>query len=185
MLALTNCNIFFDYRPLYGDYILTENLTQHIFELLDKQAIFLSLMAKNSIGNPPPLTFFRNFVVEKDGANKNEFDIKLRAMMPLTDAARILTLSNQLSKVNNTFERFDKLAEVEPQNKELYEQAADAYEILIRYRALQGLKNKDSGRYLNPGDLTKMQRLNLRNSFRPIEELQKILQVRFQLGYLR
>lgn len=182
---ILHCNIFFDYRPLYGDYMLTEILTNHIFDLLDEKAVFLPLMAKNSIGNPPPLTFFRNFVVEKDGANKDEFDIKLRAMMPLTDAARILTLSNKLSKVNNTFERFDKLVEVEPQNKELYEQAADAYEILIRYRALQGLKNKDSGRYLNPADLTKMQRLNLRNSFRPIEDLQDILSVRFQVSYFR
>jgi len=180
---IMHCNIFFDYRPLYGAYALTESLTSHIFDLLDQKAVFLPLMAKNSIGNPPPLTFFRNFVVEKDGANKDEFDIKLRAMMPLTDAARILTLSNKLSKINNTFERFDKLAAIESHNKELYEQAADAYEILIRYRALQGLKNKDSGRYLNPADLTKMQRLNLRNSFRPIEELQAILKVRFQVNY--
>ena len=182
-LNIMHCNIFFDYRPLYGDFSLTEILTQHIFELLDAKAVFLPLMVKNALTTPPPLTFFRNFVVEKNGAHKNDFDIKLRAMMPLTDAARILTLSNQLSKINNTFLRFEKLAEVEPQNKELYEQAADAYEILIRYRALQGLKNKDSGRYLNPADLTKMQRLNLRNSFRPIEELQKILKVRFQLNY--
>jgi len=104
-------------------------------------------------------------------------------MMPLTDAARILSLYNKISKVNNTFERFEKLAEVETNNKELYEQAADAYEILIRYRALQGLKNKDSGRYLNVENLTKMQRLNLRNSFRPVEKLQDILKVRFRLAY--
>jgi len=184
-LNILHCNIFFDYRPLYGDFFLTEILTQHIFDLLDEKAIFLPMMAKNALENLPPLTFFRNFVVEKDGVNKDEFDIKLRAMMPLTDAARILILSKKLGKINNTFERFEKLAEVEPQNKELYEQAAEAYEILIRYRALQGLENKDNGRYLNPANLTKMQRLNLRNSFRPIKELQSILQVRFQVSYFR
>ena len=180
---IMHCNIFFDYRPLYGDFGLTEGLAEHIFDLLDEKAVFLPLMAKNSMGSPPPLTFFRNFIVEKDGEHKDNFDIKLRAMMPLTDAARILTLYNKFSGVSNTFERFEKLAELEPQNKELYEQAADAYEILIRYRALQGLKNKNNGRYLNPADLSKMQRLNLRNSFRSIKELQAILQIRFQLGY--
>jgi len=180
---IMHCNIFFDYRPLYGDDSLTEALTDHIFSLLGKESLFMSLMAKNSLGNPPPLTFFRNFVVEKDGEHKNDFDIKSRAMMPLTDAARILTLNNQLTKVTNTFERFEKLAEVEPNNQELYEQAADAYEILMRYRALEGLKNKDSGRYLNPAELAKMERLNLRNSFRPIEKLQDILKVRFRLAY--
>lgn len=180
---IMHCNIFFDYRPLYGDYGLTEELTNHIFSLLDEESVFMSLMAKNSLGSPPPLTFFRNFVVEKDGEHEDNFDIKSRAMMPLTDAARILTLNNQISKVTNTFERFEKLAEVEINNKELYEQAADAYEILIRYRALQGLKNKDSGRYLNPADLSKMERLNLRNSFRPVEKLQEILKIRFRLAY--
>jgi len=112
-LSLSEWKNQFDYRPLYGDYSLTEILTNHIFSLFNKESIFMSLMAKNSLGNPPPLTFFRNFVVEKDGEHQDNFDIKSRAMMPLTDAARILTLNHQISNVNNTFERFEKLAEVE------------------------------------------------------------------------
>jgi len=180
---IMHCNIFFDYRPLFGTYSLTETLTNYIFSLIDKDSVFMSLMAKNSLSNPPPLTFFRKFVVEKNGEHKDDFDIKSRAMMPLADAARILSLNNNLKNINNTFERFEKLAEVEPNNKELYEQAADAYEILMRYRALQGLKNKNSGRFFNPENLTKMQRLNLRNSFRPVEELQDILKIRFRTAY--
>ena len=54
----------------------------------------------------------------------------------------------------------------------------------MRYRALQGLRNGDSGRYINPEDLTKMERLNLRNSFRPIRALQDVLKVRFRLNLL-
>jgi len=180
---IMHCNIFFDYRPLYGDFSLTEILTQHIFNTLENREIFTSLMAKNAIGNAPLLTFFRNFVVEKNGEHKDEFDIKKRAMMPLADVARLLVLDSQISGVNNTIERFEALAKVEPQNSELYQQAADAYEILMRYRALKGLRDKDSGRYLNPADLTKMQRLNLRNSFRPIRSLQEIIKVRFRLQY--
>jgi CBS domain-containing protein len=68
------------------------------------------------------------------------------------------------------------------QHKELYEQAADAYEILMRFRAMQGLKNKDSGRFFKPEELHKMQRLMLRNSFKPINDLQKILTQRFSLN---
>ena len=111
--------------------------------------------------------------------------MKSRAMMPLTDAARVLVLDARVGKINNTFRRFAKLAEMEPQNKELYEQAAEAYELLMRYRAIQGLKNKNSGRFFKPSELTKMERLNLRNSFRPIRELQSLLNIRFQLAYFR
>ncbi len=183
--AVMYCTIFFDYRPIYGLMELSEQLTGHIFEGIEDQSIFLAFLAKDALQNPPPLTFFRNFVVESSGEHKDAFDIKARAMMPLADAARVLILEARVGKINNTFRRFDKLAELEPANKELYEQAADAYEILLRYRALQGLKNKDSGRYFNPSELSKMERVNLRNCFQPIKDLQTLLTLRFQLAYLR
>ncbi|MCB0680065.1 MAG: hypothetical protein KDC32_03805, partial [Saprospiraceae bacterium] len=100
-------------------------------------------------------------------------------------AARTLILEARVPSINNTFRRFEKLAELEPQNRELFEQAAEAYEILIRYRAMQGLKNNDSGRFFNPSELSKMERLHLRNSFRPISELQSLLTLRFQLNFIR
>ncbi|HKK78597.1 MAG TPA: DUF294 nucleotidyltransferase-like domain-containing protein [Phaeodactylibacter sp.] len=183
--AVMYCTIFFDYRGVYGKVELTEALTKHIFEELDGQSVFMSFLAKNALENPPPLTFFRNFVVENSGEHKDKFDIKARAMMPLADAARVLILNARLSSINNTFRRFDKLAEMEPKNKELYEQASDAYEILMRYRALHGLKMKNSGRYFDPSKMTKMERINLRNSFQPIKALQSLLNVRFQLAYFR
>jgi CBS domain-containing protein len=182
--AVMFCTIFFDFRSIHGDRSLSSALTTHIFEALDDQEIFLVYLGKNALQNPPPLTFFRNFVVESSGAHKDEFDIKARAMMPLADAARLLVLHARVGMINNTFRRFERLAELEPQNRELYEQAADAYEILMRYRALQGLKKQNSGRYFNPSDLTKMERINLRNCFRPIKELQSLLNTRFRLALL-
>ena len=183
--AVMFCTIFFDYRPIFGKKELSFQLTEHIFKIIEGQEIFLGFLAKDALQNPPPLTFFRNFVVENSGEHKHEFDIKARAMMPLADAARVLILDAKVGKINNTFRRFEKLAELEPANQELYELAADAYEILMRYRALQGLRNKDSGRFFNPSELSKMERVNLRNCFQPIKELQSLLSTRYQLAYLR
>lgn len=177
--------IFFDFRGIYGDTTMPQELSDHIHAEVKKQTIFLNFLAKHALDNPPPISFFRNFVVERSGEHKDEFDIKKRAMMPLTDAARVLVLEAGVSGVNNTFRRFEKMAELEPQNAEIYEAAADAYEILMRYRALQGLQNKDSGRYFRPEELSKMQRLQLRNSFKPINDLQSLLNLRFQLSILR
>lgn len=179
------CTIFIDYRPVYGDEALTDLLTQHIFDVVEHNPGFLSHMAKSTVENPPPLSFFRNFVVEASGEHKDNFDIKKRAMIPLADAARVLILDAKVGKINNTFQRFEKLAELEEQNRELFESAAEAYEILIRYRTLQGLKNKSSGRFFKPAELTKMERLNLKNTFRPIDELISLLTLRYQIGYLR
>lgn len=181
--AVMLCTIFFDYRPVYGQANLAEALTTHIFSVIDREAIFLAFLAKNALENPPPLTFFRDIMVERSGEHKHEFDIKARAMMPLCDAARVLALQNKISRINNTFRRFEELARREPQNKELYEQAADAYEILMRFRTLQGLKQRNSGHFFDPSELSKMERILLRNSFRPIQDLQSLLKTRFQLGF--
>lgn len=176
------CTIFFDFRPVYGDEVLVKELSVSIFENLDKQDIFLHFLAKNALKNPPPLSFFRNFIVEKNGEHKDSFDIKLRAMMPLADAARLLTLSKRISGTTNTFKRYQKMAEAEPQNAELYRLAADAYEILMRQRTLTGLSAGDSGRYIRPDEMDKMARLQLRNAFQPIGELQDLIKVRFQVS---
>ena len=124
-------------------------------------------------------------MVEKSGEHRDQFDIKARAMLPLTDLARLLVLSHQVVGINNTFRRFEKLAELEPHNGELFAQAGKAYEILMRTRALDGLQNKDSGRYIHPKSLGKLQRQLLKNTFSPISELQEIVSIRFQLDYFQ
>ncbi|MCB0636880.1 MAG: CBS domain-containing protein [Lewinella sp.] len=181
--AVMHSTIFFDFRPVYGATKLADALTNHIFEEIDDRSLFLQHLATQALKNPPPLTFFRNFVVESSGQHEDQFDIKARAMMPLADAARLLILEAEVGHVNNTFRRFEKLAELQPDKRELYESAADAYEILMRLRAIQGLKNKDSGRYFDPAALTKMERIHLRNCFQPAKELQSMIKVRFQTAY--
>ncbi|RZS95657.1 DUF294 nucleotidyltransferase-like domain-containing protein [Cecembia calidifontis] len=183
--ALMNATIFFDYRAIIGNKVLAEELTEHIYNEIAGKSIFLNFLAKNALLNPPPLGFFRNFIVEKSGEQKDKFDIKLRAMMPLADIARLLVLSHRVVGINNTFKRFEKLADLEPNYRELMLEAGKAYEILMRMRAIEGLNSGSSGRYIQPEKLGKLQRQLLKNAFAPIDELQKIIQVRFQLGYFR
>jgi CBS domain-containing protein len=183
--ALMKVSIFFDFRSVAGSNALAAELSDHIYQEIGKKQIFLNFLAQNAMKNPPPLGFFRDFVVEKSGENRDQFDIKLRAMLPLTDLARLLVLSHQIVGINNTFQRFEKLAKLESSNSELYSQAGKAYEILMRMRALEGLQNRNNGRYLNPKSLGKLQRQLLKNAFAPIAELQEIVNIRFQLDYFR
>jgi CBS domain-containing protein len=46
------------------------------------------------------------------------------------------------------------------------------------------LRDDDSGRFINPEDLSKLERQQLRTIFNTISEIQKVLRVRFQTGYL-
>lgn len=183
--ALLKSSIFFDFRPVAGDSVLAEDLTLHIYQEIRKKKAFLSFMGTTALQTPPPLGFFKDFIVEKSGEHKDRFDLKARAMMPLTDLARLLVLSHEVVGINNTFKRFEKLAELEPSQSELFLQAGKAYEILMRMRALEGIEKGNNGRYLDPKSLGKIQRQLLKNTFSPISELQELIQIRFQLDYFR
>lgn len=181
--SLLSASIFFDFRSVYGPSFFAEEMIQHIYEEIEGKQIFLNFLAKNAYLNPAPLGFFRDFVVEKSGEHRDKFDIKMRAMLPLVDISRLLVLGHHIVGVNNTFKRFEKLAEVEPQNRQLYEEAGEAYEILMRMRALEGLRSDNSGRFIDPGSLGKIQRQLLKNAFEPINDLHKVIRARFQLDY--
>lgn len=178
------CTIFFDYDLVYGDKHLVDSISDSIFKSIDEYEIFLNFLGLNALKNPPPLSFFRQFLVEDGGEHKDQFDIKARAMMPLVDSARLLTLSNTLKNQNNTILRLQKLTELEPQNSDLYLSCISAFKILLRFRTEQGLKNSDSGRFIDLKSLSKNDKLKLKSCFKPIKDIQELIKIRFQLSQM-
>ncbi len=183
--SIVRGTIFFDYRCCYGDKDLVHEMSNYLFEQIDSErSNFYYYFAIEAVNNPPPLSFFKNFIVENSGKNKDLFDIKKRAMYPLANAARILSIADKVEGVNNTFERYEKLAEFHPKQKEVFEEASLAYAIFMRHRALQGFKHGTSGRFIQPKDLNKIERQTLRTAFKSIEAVQKHLKERFNLSYI-
>ncbi len=120
--------------------------------------------------------------MEQDGAQKDTFDVKRRALMPLTDAARVLILSHSVKSINNTSERFEKLAELEPNNEELYLACSYATKALLKFRTKQGLLNNDSGRFIVLDSLSKEEKIKLKRTFKTIKEIQELVTVRFKVS---
>jgi CBS domain-containing protein len=178
------CTIFFDYERVYGNSDLVDQLSESIFKSIDSYEIFLNYLGLNALKNPPPLSFFRNFLVEDSGEHKDQFDIKARAIMPLVDAARLLILSKEIKSFNSTIERYTKLAELEPQNRDLYNACIEAFKNLLYFRTQQGLLHADSGRYINLQTLSKADKLELKSAFQAVKAVQELLQVRFKLSQL-
>ncbi len=183
--ALMHSTIFFDFRPVYGQAALARQLSSWLVKEIEGEKGFLTFLAQNALDNPPPLSFLRNFIVERSGNNRNEFDIKLRGMMPLADAARLLILSHGIQELTNTVERFEKLSKLEPERAPLYLEAAMAYELMIRFRTRNGFANSNSGRYIKVDDFNKIERQTLKYAFRNIEELQSMIKTRFSLTFFR
>lgn len=177
--AILNSTIFFDFRSVYGNELLVNELRHYIFQETQKNEIFVSKLAHNALLNPPPLSFFRNMLLEKDGEHKDLFDIKARAMVPLADIARVLAIQHQIDATTSTYERFNVLATIE-KDKALFEDAALAYKFLMKTRTSQGIEEDTDGRYIDPKKLNKLRRHVLRTIFDTIHELQSLLKVRFR-----
>ncbi|MFT4832603.1 MAG: CBS domain-containing protein [Psychroserpens sp.] len=175
-------SIFYDYSLAYGDNQLVNELSEHIFKSVSSYPIFYVHLASGALQNPSPTGFFRQFLVEQDGAHKDFFDIKRRALMPLTDAARVLILSHSVKSINNTSERFEKLAELEPNNEELYLACSYASKALLKFRTKQGLLHNDSGRFIALESLTKEEKIKLKRTFKTISELQELISLRFNVA---
>lgn len=177
------CSIFFDYDFIFGDENLVNQITENIFANIHNNQLFYAYLGTDALKNPPPLGFFRQFLVEDDGEHKDTFDIKSRALMPLIDAARLLILSQDVKGINNTYQRYKKMAELEPQNADLFESCADAFSTLSHFRTEEGLANNSNGRYLNLNELSKSDKVKLKNAFQPIRDIQDAIKNRFQLTY--
>ncbi len=180
---LAELGMLLDFRPSAGDLQLAQEVEKAMVQSveMDKEKKFLKHMAQAALKNPPPVSFFRSFMVESSGTHKNKFDIKMRALRPLADLARILALEFKLHDYNSTFDRFYKVASLAPTLAEVCEAGALAYEILLKQRALYGLNHKTSGRYILPETLTKQDKQELRGVFKIIEKVQKAVEVHYNL----
>ncbi len=177
-------SIFFDFQYVYGDSAIADTLSDVVFDGVNKSNRFLALLGVSALQKPSPLGFFKQFLVEQNGEHKDSFDIKIRAMMVLIDAARILTLQHNLKGINNTLHRYTELAKLEPNNAALFESCSKAFRILIKFRTRQGLLHHDSGRFIKLNTLSKKDKLKLKRCFKPIGDVQELLKMRFQLKSL-
>ena len=175
-------SIFFDYSLAFGEVRLLDQMSEHIFRNVEKYPIFLVHLANGALQSPSPTGFFRQFLVEQDGQHKDFFDLKSRALRPLVDAARVLILSHSVKGISNTWQRYEKLAELEPNNHELYLACSYATKALLKFRTKQGLLHHDSGRFIELEQLTKQEKMKLKRTFKAIKEIQELITLRFKVN---
>ena len=173
-------SVFFDFDCIYGDKNLTNKLSSIISKNISQYNHFLRFLTKELTAKPLPIGFFRQFIVEHDGNKKDSFNIKIRCIIPLIDAARILCLQHNIKDINNTVLRYEKLATLEPHNSELFKNCADSFKILLRFRTEQAIANKNSGKIIYLSTLSKSEKIKLKRSFKPIKEIKELLSIRFQ-----
>lgn len=86
--ALLNVDIFFDMRAAYGDHALAERLHEYALDRASAAPLFLRILGGELERHGPPLGLFGRFVTD----DKGRIDMKLHGTLPVTLAARVLSL---------------------------------------------------------------------------------------------
>ncbi|WP_027366640.1 putative nucleotidyltransferase substrate binding domain-containing protein [Desulfocurvibacter africanus] len=177
--------IFFDFRPVFGYVALGEALRDYVTPLAAREEVFLRHMAADCLRSRPPLTFFKSFIVEKDGEHKDALDIKGRGVLPLTEFGRVMALKHGLRETNS-LDRFKALAELGAISAEFHAELREAYEFLMQVRIASQLRQMDEGRqpgnHVNPGRLSELEKRTLKEAFGVIGRMQSYVRETFRLN---
>ncbi len=182
-MALMLSSIFFDLRPVFGEFSLFEQLQQEILQNTKGNSLFTAYMAANALQFRPPLGFFRNFTLIHGGEHDDTFDIKHRGIVPITDIARVFALDQGLAEVN-TSERLSAAMAAGAISEEMGENLQDALEYIaslrIQHQAAQIKRGQSPNNYLPPDTLSELQRRHLKDAFGVIQTMQETMESRYQ-----
>jgi CBS domain-containing protein len=180
---LLDTYIFLDFRLIHGRPQLEQELRSHLNTLIRQNPPFLSLIAEGVLDMGIPLGFFKNFIVEKNGAHKDTMDIKLSGLVPLISSTKILAYSRGLAETN-TLERIERLGRekiLTPDQVEIVTQAFETFLTLkIRNDLLSKEQSQDFGNRINPSRLSTRFKQLLKEAFWAVSEMQKIVRTRLK-----
>ncbi|GLI52563.1 putative nucleotidyltransferase substrate binding domain-containing protein [Thermodesulfovibrio yellowstonii] len=181
-----NISIFFDFRNVFGEDKLIDELWQFIFQRIRISKHFLPFLASEAIKFTPPVGFLGKLKTEKEGKYKGEIDIKKYGIFPITQGIRVLSLHNEIRNTN-TFERIRKLKDLSIFTPDFARDLEEGYRFLMTLRLKSQAKkirnNIPPDNYINPKELSKTEKEILIDVFKKIEEFQKLLFDKYNLRY--
>jgi CBS domain-containing protein len=181
--ALLNANIFFDFRPLWGEAALADDLRAWLNVVTHDAQHFLRLMAQNALESRPPLGFFGRVQTSGKGAEVGTIDLKAQGTRIFIDAARVFALATG-ADVQNTAARLRHAGAVRRVPEEETEAVADAFYFLLLLRLRHEHLDPPAGprsRRIDPRTLNELDRRILKEALGLGARVQRRLALDFRL----
>lgn len=181
---LLHSSIFFDLDSVYGEESFALALQDLVAEKAAQSPLFLAAMARNALNRTPPIGFFRNFVMEKDGRQNNTIDAKRRGTAPMTDLIRVHALACA-SRAQNSFERLNAIGQTQLLPSGVGERLRYAFEFIammrIRQQAVNLRHEQPPDNKVDPETISSSERHHLKDAFQVLSDAQKFLRFRYPL----
>ena len=186
--ALLNCSIFFDLYGVYGRPKWAEQLNAFILRKAKKNNRFLACLARNALNRTPPLGFFKDFVMEKDGRHNNSINLKRRGTAPLADLIRVHALAIG-SQSQNSFDRLEDIIEAgilpSSKGKDLHHAMELISLVRIRHQALDIESEQEPDNNIEPENMSDFERRNLKDAFLVLSSAQNFLKFRYSANSMQ
>ncbi|MEP7731391.1 DUF294 nucleotidyltransferase-like domain-containing protein [Marinomonas primoryensis] len=188
--ALLHASIFFDIRCVYDNGKSEGEAVKDLIKAMQlevsKNSVFLATLTRSALVTKPPLGFFRHFLLESSGEHKHQLDLKHQGLALINDLARLYGLSCQMYRVG-TLDRIEQAIREKLISVDTARNLMDAWDKLngLRLEA-QSRHFQATGKasaYLDPKDLSPLERKHLKTTFSIISEVQDVAQQRFLRGY--
>jgi CBS domain-containing protein len=180
--ALLDATIYFDFRAIYGEEELADQLRDWVLKRVPGENLFLRLMAGNAVQVEPPIGFIRDFTFDKSPDFPHTIDLKTYGARLFVDSARILALANGVTETG-TAQRLRQLAERGKLGRDDVNAVIESFFFIqqLRLRNQQGGASEGAANRIDPDALNELDRLVLREAFKQAKKLQGRLQLEYRL----
>jgi CBS domain-containing protein len=158
----------FDMRTLFGRVSLVERLEAVVRGEVVLGDDFLRILAHDCLGNLPPLSFFRDLVVDEAGEEGAVLHIERSALRPLVDVGRVFGLASGRVFGASTLERLGAARARFSDHEAVFRDAAETTRVMLYHQARSGLRRRDAGTEIAPSAVSHYDKRVLKTGFRSI-----------------
>ncbi len=168
-------DIFFDFRPVFGDFALAGELRDHVTRRFKGNHLFLQAMYWIDDDRKVALGLFNRFITERRvEAHRGEINLKFTGTLPLVEAVRILALREGIAETS-TLARMAALHGASVLGDDEHDDLRGAYAHITRLMLRQQIADFKAGRkvsnYIPPATLSKREKDLLVDAFKAIRTL--------------
>ncbi len=182
--ALLNASIFFDFRALFGNAELAEQMRRFLLTATGGNSLFLQSMARNALSVAPPLGKIRDFITDLEPGHPGKIDLKKYGSRIFVDVARIYALATGVHNTNSVqrLRIASKRLSIRDEEVNAVLEGLDFIQLLrLRHQYLENKPGVQGDNLIDPNDLNELDRRVLKESFRQARKLQTRLKLDYQV----
>lgn len=171
---LLNVDIFYDFRPVHGDFALALKLRDYAYDAAGASPGFVRQLSAMATSFGPALGYFGTFKTEN-----GRVDLKSGGTLPIVSGARVMALRHGNRK-RSTRRRIEFVRELENTNADDWDDLLVAHTLLLRLLLEQQLADMAAG--IAPSNKVELKRLPKRTRAELKQAFERVALLPMALG---